>query len=191
VTRKNATLPPEYFEAKYQADIDPWQFRSSEYERDKYRATIEALAKAKYTRALEVGCSIGVFTKLLSEQCVSLMAIDASLTAIEVAKLTNPEVAFRAATLPEEFPKGRFDLIVLSEVLYYFTEPDLKRVAQFCMDAITQDGEIILCHWLGETDYPLTGVEASDQFARFIKPTMPVRSVLHDAIYRLERFSAI
>jgi 2-polyprenyl-3-methyl-5-hydroxy-6-metoxy-1,4-benzoquinol methylase len=190
VTRKNATLPPAYFEAKYRADIDPWKFRSSKYERGKYQATIEALAKPKYAAALEVGCSIGVFTKLLSERCANLLAIDASETAIEVAILANPEVSFLAATLPEEFPKGRFDLIVLSEVLYYFSKPDLKRVAQSCMDAITQGGDIILCHWLGETDYPLTGVEASEQFARYIKPTMSVRSILHDAIYRLERFSA-
>jgi 2-polyprenyl-3-methyl-5-hydroxy-6-metoxy-1,4-benzoquinol methylase len=190
VTRKNATLPPEYFEVKYQADIDPWRFRSSDYERGKYRATIEALAKAKYATALEVGCSIGVFTRLLSERCTSLLAIDASPTAIEVAKLANPEVSFLAATLPQEFPKGRFDLIVLSEVLYYFTELDLKRVAQSCVDAITQNGEIILCHWLGETDYPLTGVEASEHFAQYIKSAMPVRSIVHDAIYRLERFSA-
>ena len=94
------------------------------------------------------------------------------------------------ANLPVDFPEGMFDLIVLSEVLYYFAKPDLELVTQACGKAISQDGEIVLCHWLGETDYPLTGIEASELFARDIKSALPVRSVLHDSVYRLERFFA-
>lgn len=191
MTRKNATIPPEYFEEKYKADIDPWQFRTSEYEREKYQATMAALAKDRYAGVLEVGCSIGVLTRLLSPRCNRLLAIDASATAIEEAKAINDGgVTFRVANLPTEFPEGTFDLIVLSEVLYYFDESDLARVAKSCSNAISQDGEIVLCHWLGETDYPLTGIDASELFAREIKPALPVRSLLHDSIYRLERFSA-
>jgi SAM-dependent methyltransferase len=189
--RKGGTLPSEYFEEKYQADIDPWRFKTSEYERDKYQATLGSLTKDRYPAALEVGCSIGVLTKLLSPRCVSLLAVDSSPTAIEAAKsVSAPNVVFRVANLPAEFPKGKFDLIVLSEILYYFDKSDLARVAQSCIDSISQDGEIVLCHWLGETDYPLTGVEASELFACHIKPAMRVRSILHNATYRLERFSA-
>jgi 2-polyprenyl-3-methyl-5-hydroxy-6-metoxy-1,4-benzoquinol methylase len=190
LTRKSETLPPEYFEKKYRADIDPWHFKTSEYERDKYQATLVSLTKDRYAAALEVGCSIGVLTKLLSSRCMSLLAVDSSTTAIEAARSINGQnVTFRVANLPAKFPEGNFDLIVLSEILYYFDKADLERVAQLCIDSISQDGEIVLCHWLGETDYPLTGVEASELFARHIKPALPVRSILHDAIYRLERFS--
>ena len=189
--RKSGTLPPEYFEEKYQADIDPWRFKTSEYERDKYQATLGSLTKDRYPAALEVGCSIGVLTKLLSPRCVSLLAVDSSPTAIEAAKsVSAPNVVFCVANLPAEFPKGKFDLIVLSEILYYFDKSDLARVAQSCIDSISQDGQIVLCHWLGETDYPLTGVEASELFACHIKPAMRVRSILHNATYRLERFFA-
>ena len=191
MTRRTATIPPEYFEQKYQADIDPWRFRTSEYERDKYQATVAALGKDRYEAALEVGCSIGVLTRQLSPRCATLLALDASAKAIEAAKSADiPNVTFRVANLPAEFPEGRFDLIVLSEVLYYFDEPDLRRVARSCMEAIAQDGEIILCHWLGETDYPLTGIQASEMFARHVKVSLPARTILHDAIYRLEIFSA-
>jgi SAM-dependent methyltransferase len=191
LTRKSATIPPEYFENKYQADIDPWQFRTSEYEREKYQATLESLTKPKYETAIEAGCSIGVLTQLLSPRCVSLLAVDASATAIEAARALNSRnVTFCVADIPANFPEGTFDLIVLSEVLYYFDELDLDRVARACTNSISHDGEIVLCHWLGDTDYPLTGVEASELFARHIKPAMPARSILHDAIYRLERFSA-
>jgi SAM-dependent methyltransferase len=191
LTRKSATIPPEYFENKYQADIDPWQFRTSEYERKKYEATLHSLTKPKYETALEVGCSIGVLTRLLSPRCVSLLAVDASATAIEAARAINgADVTFRVADIPARFPVGTFDLIVLSEVLYYFDEADLARVAEACTNSIADNGEIVLCHWLGDTDYPLPGAEASELFARHIRPVMPVRSILQDAIYRLERFSA-
>jgi SAM-dependent methyltransferase len=190
LTRKSETLRPEYFEKKYRADIDPWDFKTSEYERDKYQATLGSLTKDRYAAALEVGCSIGVLTKLLTPRCASLLAVDSSPTAIEAARSINRQnITFRVANLPAEFPEGNFDLIVLSEILYYFDKADLERVAQSCIDSISQDGEIVLCHWLGETDYPLTGVEASELFACHIKPVMLARSILHDAVYRLERFS--
>jgi hypothetical protein len=97
---------------------------------------------------------------------------------------------FASQIFRPNFLEGGFDLIVLSEVLYYFDELDLRRVARSCIETISHDGEIILCHWLGETDYPLTGIQASELFARCVKPSAPVRTVLHDAIYRLEKFSA-
>jgi SAM-dependent methyltransferase len=191
LTRKISTIPAEYFEEKYKADIDPWHFRTSEYERDKYQATVAALGRDQYDVALEAGCSTGVLTRLLSPRCVTLLAIDASAKAIEAAKSVSvPNVTFRVANLPAEFPVGKFDLIVLSEVLYYFDEPDLQRVARSCIESISHDSEIILCHWLGETDYPLTGIQASEMFASQVKPSLPVRAILHDVIYRLERFSA-
>lgn len=192
MTRKDTTLSADYFEEKYKADIDPWRFRSSDYERDKYQATLDFLTKSKYACGLEVGCSIGVFTRLLSPRCDRLLALDVSPTAIAAAQgtTTDPHVEFRIATLPQDFPEGRFDLIVLSEVLYYFAAPDLDRLAQLCIRSLSPDGEIILCHWLGETDYPLSGVEASERFARQVKGALPVRSILNDAVYRLERYSA-
>ena len=192
MTRKTATLPSSYFEEKYRLEIDPWQFRTSEYERAKYQATLAALTKSKYVAALEVGCSIGVLTRLLAPRCKNLLAIDTSATAIAAARSENdPNIQFRVATLPKEFPTQSFDLIVLSEVLYYFTVPDLDRVALSCTEALAPEAELILCHWLGETDYPLTGVEASERFALKVRPMMPVRAILHDTVYRLERFSAI
>jgi 2-polyprenyl-3-methyl-5-hydroxy-6-metoxy-1,4-benzoquinol methylase len=192
MSRKTETIPPDYFEAKYQSDIDPWQFRSSAYEREKYQATIGALVQARYANALEVGCSIGVLTALLAQRCDALIAIDASETAIAAARKTDiANAEFRVGTLPSDFPGGSFDLIMLSEVLYYFVEADLRQVAAQCTGALRPNGEIVLCHWLGETDYPLTGQAASDMFADAVALTLPVRKVVRDEVYRLERFSAL
>lgn len=192
MSRKTETIPPDYFEAKYQSDIDPWQFRSSAYEREKYQATIGALGQARYPSALEVGCSIGVLTALLAQRCDALIAIDASETAIAAARKADiAKAEFRVGTLPRDFPGGSFDLIMLSEVLYYFVEADLRQVAAQCTGALRPNGEIVLCHWLGETDYPLTGQAASDMFADAVALTLPARKVVRDEVYRLERFSAL
>ncbi len=192
MSRRTETIAADYFEQKYRADIDPWRFRSSDYEREKYQSTVAALGRSRFASALEVGCSIGVLTAQLAPRCDQLLAIDASPTAIEAARqqAVPDNVTFEVATLPQQFPAGRFDLIVLSEVLYYFAAPDLARVVQQCIEALRPDGEIILCHWLGETDYPLTGLEASNQFFEAVAARLPVRAILKDDVYRLERLSA-
>jgi SAM-dependent methyltransferase len=184
------SIPPSYFEAKYRADIDPWRFRTSDYERDKFEATIRALSKPRYRSGLEVGCAIGILSALLAKRCDGLIALDGSRTAIEEAARQNlSNVRFGTAFLPDEFPAGTFDLIMLSEVLYYFAEDDLMRLAERCLNAMEGAGEMILCHWLGKTDYPLTGRQASDLFAKAVATRRPKRLNLHEGIYRLERLS--
>ena len=190
MTRQTGTLSAEYFESRYRKDIDPWDFRSSGYEREKYDATLTALSKPIYQRVLEVGCSIGVLTAKLAKRSEQLLAIDASQTAIDAAGENAPSnVTFEKRVLPEDFPGGPFDLIVLSEVLYYFSEGHLRVVADLCCAALAPGGEMALCHWLGETDYPLTGHQASDIFAQAVVTRAPSRRILRDEVYRLETLS--
>jgi SAM-dependent methyltransferase len=189
-TRAKGSIPASFFEAKYQADIDPWGFRTSQYDQQKYQATIDALSRRRYHQALELGCTIGILSSMLAARCDRLLALDGAQTAIAEAKRQNlANVDFEVACLPADFPTGRFDLIVLSEFLYYFSATDLKVVAQRCVHALDQGGEMILCHWLGKTDNPLTGSEASDLFAAFASARLPVRTTLNEKGYRLERLS--
>jgi SAM-dependent methyltransferase len=188
MTTHSTTISPAYFEEKYRTDIDPWRFRTSPYEKDKYRATLTALSRQRYKRVLEVGCAIGVLTALLAPRCEQLLAVDGSERAIDEARQQLlPNVYFERAFLPDEFPEGTFDLIILSEVLYYFNETDLLRLADKCLCALEPGGEIILCHWLGETDYPLTGRRAGELFTKAVARHRPAQEVLHEDIYRLER----
>ena len=186
----SGSLLPSYFEAKYQVDIDPWQFRTSSYERDKFHATLEAFTRPRYQSGLEVGCAIGVLSAMIAPRCDHLVAVDGSSTAIrEASQQRLPNVRFLRAFLPDEFPGGFFDIIVLSEVLYYFSEKDLQTLAEKCMASLRPTAEMILCHWLGETDYPLTGRQASDLFAQTVARRRPERVILHEGVYRLERLT--
>jgi 2-polyprenyl-3-methyl-5-hydroxy-6-metoxy-1,4-benzoquinol methylase len=182
-----------YFDALYRADPDPWRFSTSDYERHKYAATLAALSRPRYREALEVGCSIGIFTGQLAHRCDRLLAIDGSAVALETARRTCASldnVRFETRMVPNAFPAGAFDLIIFSEVLYYLQPADLERVADRCADALTPDGEVVLCHWLGETDYPLSGLQASTLFADRMLRRLPAHAILHEGAYRLDRLSA-
>jgi predicted TPR repeat methyltransferase len=158
--RKTRSLPPDYFEDLYRAERDPWAFETSLYEQAKYAATIAALGDARATNALEIGCSIGVLTERLAQHCDRLLAVDVSETALAAAKARCrdlPQVTFAQAQIPRTPVAGAFDLIVLSEVAYYWDAADMDRVAAMLLDQTFAGSRLLLVHWLGETDYPMSG----------------------------------
>jgi SAM-dependent methyltransferase len=165
--RWQKTLSTGYVEGIYAANPDPWNFAGSAYELSKYDATLAALPKKHYRSAFEVGCSIGVFTRLLAGRCEHILAVDVAEEPLNLARArcAGLKVEFERRFIPHEWPKEQFDLIVLSEVLYYFDKADLTRVAQLCGESLERQGHVVLIHWTGETDYPVTGDEAAGTFA--------------------------
>jgi SAM-dependent methyltransferase len=183
------TLPARYFVELYASNPDPWRFTSSDYEREKYAATLRALPRARYARALEVGCSIGVFTRELGQRCSGLVALDVAPSAIEAARercADLPRIDFLVGAVPEVWPEGRFDLIVLSEVLYFLDRDDLARLAAKVGRSLTSGGECVLVHWTGETDYPLSGDEAVERFIEEASPFCRPLAQRRTEQYRLD-----
>ncbi|MEY2832872.1 MAG: hypothetical protein RLZZ574_2131, partial [Cyanobacteriota bacterium] len=112
------SLQPSYFEDLYQANPDPWDFETSDYEAQKYQTTINALPNPRYGNALEVGGSIGVLTALLAQRCDSLLSLDVSQIAQQkaIARCQDlPQVRFKIAQVPQDYPDEMFDLTLLSE----------------------------------------------------------------------------
>lgn len=159
---------PGYFDALYAADADPWRFETSEYEAVKYADTIAALPRPHYAAAVEFGCSIGVLTEQLARHADAVLGIDVAQVALDraaarCAALSN--VSFSRMRIPDEMPERRFDLIMLSEVLYYFEPETLARLADRLREIAVPDADLVLVHWLGPTpDYPLNGDAAVDGF---------------------------
>jgi SAM-dependent methyltransferase len=167
MSRKTQTLSPDYFEDLYASNIDPWKFASSDYERDKYAQTLAALPEGRYHRALEVGCSIGVLTHQLAGRCEYLLAVDAALAPLEEARRRCRDLAhveFAQMFIPKQWPEGEFGLILLSEVVYYFDPADVAKLAARVLASLAPRGNIVLVHWTGETNYPLTGDQAAELF---------------------------
>jgi SAM-dependent methyltransferase len=184
MTRASCTLAPAYFDAVYASNPDPWRFASSAFEHRKYALTLAALPRRRYASALEVGCSIGVLTRDLARRCDDLLAIDAARAPLPEAKRRSaglPAVRFKQMFVPHQWPEGMFDLILLSEVVYYLVADDVARLASRVALSLAEGGNVVLVHWTGETDYPLAGDEASDIFIACMERKMRVdRRDRHD-----------
>jgi cyclopropane fatty-acyl-phospholipid synthase-like methyltransferase len=186
------TLRPEYFDALYTADPDPWKFAASPYERDKYALTLDAMPNPRCRSALEVGCSIGVLTRSLASRCDTLVAIDAAQSALVEARrrcADLPRVSFEHMFVPEQWPDGDFELILLSEVVYYLSRDDVGRLAARVAGSLAKGGSVILVHWTGPTNYPLSGDEAATLFIERIGPTFVVERADRYAEFRLDVLS--
>jgi SAM-dependent methyltransferase len=171
-----------FFEARYQASSDPWHFASSHYELNRYRATLAALSRASYRRGFEPGCSVGVLSAALAPRVDHLIACDISPTAVARAKercREFPNVQIHQRDAANEPPEGTFDLIVFSEMGYYFSAERLGAIALRMADRLVPGGEFIAVHWLGTSaDHVLHGDEVHEVLARAL-PCEPMAGSRH------------
>jgi predicted TPR repeat methyltransferase len=192
MTEPRSSLPPAYFDALYRANPDPWSFETSPYEHAKYAATVAALPKRRYRAGLELGCSIGVLTERLAARCEQLLSLDVSEQALARARARladQAHVRFERRFLPEEFPEGSFDLIVLSEVGYYFSLSDLARLRASIVTQLEPGGHLILVHWTPfVADYPLTGDQVHAAFLSDSAAGLRHHTGLRDEQFRLDLF---
>ena len=147
--------PGARFDAKFAHDPDPWGTRERWYEIRKRTLMMAALPHARYACAYEPGCANGETTALIAPRCDRLVASDASEKALAIARarLANQaNVTLECRVTPDDWPSGRFDLIVLSEFGYFMPDDALARLARRCPDALTESGVVVACHWRHAAD---------------------------------------
>ena len=119
--------------------------------------------------ALEVGCSIGVFTEQLAERCERVLAIDFSERAVELAGQRldgRANVEVRLASFPEQVPTGPWQLILCSELLYYLQAPALDRAIEWLTEQLQGGACVLVVSWRGRgVDEPFLGDEVHDRLA--------------------------
>lgn len=157
-----------YFDDAYETSRDPWNVSTSSYERRKYELTLSSLPRERYRSAFEPGCSIGVLSEHLARRCDRLLCTDITPVALDQAssRLAGlPHVSVEQMAIPESWPHEEFDLIVLSEVAYYFDARTLANVTASVVESTTPGAHVMGVHWRGETDYPLTADEVHGQIS--------------------------
>lgn len=120
--------------------------------------TVASLPAEHYDAGLEIGCSIGTLTADLAPRCTNLVAVDASSAALERAAerlAPFPGVTVTHLTLPEGWPAGSFDLVVMSEVGYYFPTGEFDELLEKIRTSMLPGGTLVLCHWR----HPISGWE--------------------------------
>ena len=181
----------DFFEEKYRTNPDPWNFSQSTYEKHRYQSILKLLGSENYRYAFEPGCSIGILTHELASRCLYVEAIDFSKTAIEQARaycgdLSN--VTIYQASLINYLPKKAPDLIILSEIGYYFTSEDWHSILQGMLACCSKSSTIIACHWLGQSNDHLLSGDAVHQVLDQQKPLL-LKTRLRFDEFRLDRWS--
>ena len=122
VASSAGSLGQDYFDDFYSEGNDRWGFETHWYEKRKRAVTLASLPRERFACAFEPGCAIGVLTVELAARCDQLLASDISEAPLEVARRRlagRGGVTLRRLRVPQQWPSGRFDLIVLSEIGYY------------------------------------------------------------------------
>jgi SAM-dependent methyltransferase len=174
------TIDPDYFRERYAASPDPYGLAERWYETRKYALSVALLPRARYGIAFEPGCSIGVLTTQLAARCDRLLACDAVAEAVESARARTaelPGVRVEQRIMPKEWPSRSFDLIVFSELLYYFDETDLDEMLRLGTGALRPGGHLLAVHWRHPApDHPFTGDRVHELLGG------------HDGLARLARY---
>ena len=146
------------FDTVHARSEDPWEYTTSWYEHRKRALTLAALPGRGFTAGLEIGCSIGTLSVELAERCGRFLAVDASSAALAHAarRLAHlPSAQTRHLTVPQDWPEGAFDLIVVSEVGYYLSPEELAALFERIEATLLPGGTLALCHWR----HPIDGWE--------------------------------
>ena len=147
-----------HFEALYAANDDPWRVREAWYERRKRAILLAALGKERYRSVFEPGCGNGDLSAALAQRCARLLASDGAPSAVAAAqrRLAGVEdcaVRVELRSLPSGWPRGeRFDLVVVSELAYYFDAAAWQHMLAQAAANLDEDGELVMCHYLHDFD---------------------------------------
>lgn len=161
-TPSPASRSRESFDAHYARKPEGWDFDGSWYERRKRAVTVAALPRERYRSALELGCATGVLTAALTERADRVLGTDISEAPLLRARLRAPSARFVCAALPDEWPDGRFDLVVLSEIGYYLAPADLDRTIARVLASLDDDGVLVACHWRHPDDEAVSDGDTVD-----------------------------
>jgi LmbE family N-acetylglucosaminyl deacetylase/SAM-dependent methyltransferase len=139
---------PGYFDELYRHSSDPWGLDQRFYEQRKRALVLATLTRPVFERAFEPGCATGALTVELARRCKDVVAWDLADAAVATAQrrlADAPHVHVESGHIPDEWPDGEFDLVLLSEVGYYC--PDLSALVRRVDSCLTDDGVLVACHW--------------------------------------------
>ncbi|HEY4278409.1 MAG TPA: class I SAM-dependent methyltransferase [Conexibacter sp.] len=142
------------FEALYRHDPDPWRYRDSPDERARHGDIVRACGSGPFAAALELGGSIGELTALIAPRCRVVETIDASPTAVALARhrlssTVGCRVHVTQGVIPRDLPRGPFDLVVAADVLHHLSARDLLATLEALRARTRRGARIVAVHRVG------------------------------------------
>lgn len=174
------TTSKEFFEQMYTTIEDPWAFASNEYEQQRYATILGFVPRGRFRRVFEPGCSIGELTARLAARCGFVTAIDIAEAAVNTARdrcCGRDNVDVHQGSLLDDMPAGPFDLVVFSEIGYYFVTAQLVELAHEIASRIEPRGQLIAAHWTGKSpDHLLPGHHVHE----ILREHLPMEHLHHE-----------
>jgi cyclopropane fatty-acyl-phospholipid synthase-like methyltransferase len=185
-----------YFNWRYR-NPDPYNVSVSSYEREKMERVMAALGfEKRFGSILEIGCGEGNMTARLASIADKALATDISDMAVRRTRLMTSacaNVETRRLDLLSDEPPGQFDLVMVSEVLYYFERHQLPAVLERITSCVKSGGCVALIHARALAD-DNAGVELKKFGAKTIHEMFiadPRYCVIHDDIQPAYRMTVL
>jgi len=143
------------FDQLYRAIPDPYgtTLPYYRYQRLKYERILALLSEKRFQRVLDVGCGLGVMTRMLASRAEQIIGVDVSESALDQARVLSARhanICYEAGDIAQlvALRQEPFDLIVITDVLYYLplTEPLLKSICSSVEALLATDGLLLLAH---------------------------------------------
>jgi trans-aconitate methyltransferase len=146
VTPPHESRAAHVFDGFLEAAEEPRDMSSPWHEKRRRDILMASLPLRRLGRVLEIGCAGGLVTAELSQRADTVTAIDSEVAAVQSARRFVPgdDVRFAVGRMPEDWPSGRFDTVVLSEVGCGLSPAGLDRVIEL-IEASTE-GFLVACH---------------------------------------------
>lgn len=159
-----------YFNWRYR-NADPYGLDSSDYEREKFDRVTRALGfKPRFESVLEIGCGEGKLTARLAPKADRILAVDISDLAIGRARKSlrgMDHVVIERRDIFSDAPSDTYELVVCSEVLFYFEPDQLPGVVEKVKERVRPGGYCLLVHARALAD-DTAGIELKKFGARTI-----------------------
>lgn len=139
-----------YFDEMWATGDDPWDHGRRWYEARKYDLTVACLPAERYRSAFEPGCGAGFLTARLAGRVDRLVAMERAERGVEATRRRCaglPHVEVRRGRIPADWPEGTFELLVLSEVLYYLDDDELAAALERAATSLAPGGDLVAVHY--------------------------------------------
>jgi trans-aconitate methyltransferase len=180
-----------YFDEMWAAGDDPWAHGRRWYEARKYDLTVACLPAERYRSAFEPGCGAGFLTERLAGRVDRLVAMERAERGVEATRRRCaglPHVEVRRGRIPSDWPEGTFELLVLSEVLYYLDDDELAAVLTRAATGLAPGGDLVAVHYRVEV---AEHARPGDEVHAALRQTFGSPAVTHlEEAFVLEVFGA-
>ena len=187
LNKENNTLRGE-FEQMYQDIDDPWGcYKGTSSLNNKIFIEVLFEEGTVYRDILDIGCGLGGLTRLIHAKNGGgrVTGIDISETAISKARRLHPHIQFECKNIMNDKLHGKYDLIILSEILWYILEK-IEEIVMKLAEALDKDGIIGVHQYFPFSQNfgkeIINGVEGFDYFLETKTPFKWKRKVIsyHD-----------